>query len=99
MTAATTCSYTSAPSNALDLEHCVKARRSPTRSWRTADRASRRPTICAPRTERFRPGVCLENPAQPQHKKKAALVTRPFSACKKCNADQDVVGQPAGLPL
>src|SRR3954447_25818933 len=48
MTVATTCSCTSAPSSAPDLERCAKARRSPTRSLPTAALASLRPTICAP---------------------------------------------------
>src|SRR3954469_13974221 len=48
MTAATTCSSTSRPSSAPDLERCVKVRRSPTRSLPIAALASLRPTICAP---------------------------------------------------
>src|SRR5213075_240531 len=48
MTAATTCSCTSALSNVPALARCVKARRSPTKSWQIAVLASLRPTICAP---------------------------------------------------
>src|SRR5882757_8896987 len=90
MTAATMCSYISVLWSGPDLERCVKARRSPTRSWRTAARASRRPTICAPRTKRF---PCKANAWEilPEPEiKKAALATRPFSACLNAAAKRGV---------
>src|SRR5712691_4164202 len=52
MTAAMTCSCTSALSNVPALGRCVKARRSPTKSWQIAALANLRPTICAPPDER-----------------------------------------------
>src|SRR5438128_3638380 len=53
MTAATTCSCTSVPLNAPALERCVKARRSPTKSWQIVALANPRPTIYAPPDKRF----------------------------------------------
>src|ERR1700741_3791770 len=53
MTAARMCSCTSRLSSALALVRCVKARRSPTRSWPIAVPASRRPTTSAPPTDCF----------------------------------------------
>src|SRR4051812_10030302 len=77
MTAATMCSCTSARSNAPALARCVKARRSPTRSWRTAALASLRPTISAPRaSEAPRRTLAEFN----RTGRKAVLVARPFFA-------------------
>src|SRR5690242_1279593 len=53
MTAAMTCSCTSALSSVPASELCVKARRSPTKSWQIAALANLRPTICAPPDKRF----------------------------------------------
>src|ERR1700722_11376204 len=51
MTVATTYSCISAPSNALALERCVKAKRSATKSSPIAVPANPPPTICAPRAK------------------------------------------------
>ena len=53
----------SAPWSAPGSERCVKARRSPTRSWRIAALANRRPIIYAPPIEDVR-GLNPDNPIE-----------------------------------
>src|SRR5258708_979439 len=61
MTAAMTCSCTSALSSVPALGRCVKARRSPTKSWQIVALANLRPTICAPPDKRISSGPVHEN--------------------------------------
>src|SRR5262245_17370976 len=77
MTAARTCSCTSAPWSGPGLERCAKVRRSPTRSWPTAVQASRRPTICAFLADPLF-GFAPEDPARRRSRAKAAPMARPF---------------------
>src|SRR4051794_11849767 len=80
MTAAMTCSCTSALSNVPVLVRCVKARRSATKSSPIVALANLRPTICAPLDERFfrTPGAPLKIASKQE---KGRTVVRPFFAC------------------
>jgi hypothetical protein len=66
-----TCSCTSALSNVPASERCVKARRSPTKSWQIAALANLRPTIYAPPDKRFPPASAGKSRSK---YRKAALV-------------------------
>src|SRR5258707_2758249 len=80
MTAAMTCSCTSALSSVPALERCVKARRSPTKSWQIVALANLRPTICAPQDKRSARARLHGGPQRlPRNDQKAAPMARPFS--------------------
>src|SRR6516225_1583975 len=90
MTAARTYSYTSAQWSGPGLARCARVRRSPTRSWPTAVRASRRRTISA-----FPAKRALRLPARTssRHQGERPRKTRPLTA------DKHLALLPGGMTL